>query len=334
MAARDKIAEFARTLEPRVRDAFLESISNLRTGANLQALVDAIERGDVQGAFDALRIEAAAYDPLDRVLIDVYRLGGAETAAQMPARLRIRFDGRDPQAEAWARNYSSDLVTAIAEDQREAVRTTIAGGIEAGQGGRRIAVDIVGRVNPLTGQREGGILGLTRQQAEYVVNYRAELQSSDPKRLRNALRRRRRDKHFDATVGRAIDGEPMDSATVSKLVDRYKVSLLKLRGGTIARTEALTAVYAARHETFRQAVAKGRLVEDQITRTWRSASDLRVRDTHTVLNGQKVRGLTQPFVSPSGALLLYPHDPSAPEKERVSCRCDVFYRIDFTRGVR
>lgn len=331
MAAREKIAEFAQRLEPEVRQAFLESVANLRQGADLRALVDAIERRDVQGAFDALRIEAAAYDPLDRVLVDVFRLGGTRSAALMPAQLLVRFDGRDPQAEAWARENAAGLIRDVVADQRDAVRVTIGAGIDAGLGGRRIALDIVGHINPATGRREGGIVGLTRVQAGYVADYRAELMAGDS----NALKRVRRDKRFDASVQRAIDGgKPLDAATVNKLVDRYRASLLKLRGDTIARTEALGAVFASRHETYRQAVASGKLLEDQITRTWRDTGDLRTRETHKAMNGQTVRGLTQKFVSPSGATLLHPHDPSAPAGERINCRCDVNYRIDFTRGVR
>ncbi len=53
---------------------------------------------------------------------------------------------------------------------------------------------------------------------------------------------------------------------------------------------------------------------------WVSMDDNRVRETHQVLDGQTVE-VDEPFVSPSGAQLMFPGDPAAPPDETINCRC-------------
>lgn len=56
------------------------------------------------------------------------------------------------------------------------------------------------------------------------------------------------------------------------------------------------------------------------TKTWISMRDGRVRDTHANMDGQ-TQPLGSPFVSPSGATLMFPCDPTAPIEETAGCRC-------------
>ena len=51
------------------------------------------------------------------------------------------------------------------------------------------------------------------------------------------------------------------------------------------------------------------------------------RDTHMEMHGQEVP-YDEPFQSPSGAMLMFPGDNSAPPEEVVNCQCfmEVFYR--------
>lgn len=57
-------------------------------------------------------------------------------------------------------------------------------------------------------------------------------------------------------------------------------------------------------------------------KTWHTQLDLRVRNTHRGMQGQKVL-IDEKFHSPSGATLMYPGDPTAPLSETASCRCVV-----------
>jgi len=94
----------------------------------------------------------------------------------------------------------------------------------------------------------------------------------------------------------------------------------------------LASLHAARQEAYLQAVEDGKVAEADIRRVWQSAGDSRVRHTHAILHG-KSAGLREPFRSASGAMLMFPGDPSAPPSETINCRCNLNYRIDFLRGL-
>lgn len=324
--------------EQSIAAAFRKAVSDLRDSADLQRLIVALEQGDITGAIEALHLDHRAYaDFLEEIRASYIAGGQGAVATMQPVRNRdgtaavIRFDGRNIRAETWLRDHSSQLVTRTVEDQREAVRNALTRSMERGANPRTAALDIVGRIDPITKTRQGGILGLTVQQEAAVNAARAELNSGDPALLRNYLTRARRDKRFDRSIQKAIDTEtPLPAATASKAVVQYKNRLLALRGETIGLTEGLTSLQAAKHEAYRQAAEQGGVSEAAIRRTWRDVGDLRVRHTHRLLDGETV-GLHEPFRSPSGALMMYPGDSSlgAPGSETIRCRCDVSYRIDF-----
>lgn len=319
-----------------IADAFMAAIADLATAADLQRLIAAVQAGNLDAAIAALNFEAAAYGPVLEAIRGGYVASGTLATGYFPARMVVRFDVRNPRAERWLQEESSQLVREIIEDQRVAVRQALAAGMERGENPRTTALSVVGRLDRATGKREGGILGLTSIQEQYARTARDELASGDPAQLRNYLTRARRDKRFDRTVKKAIEaGEPVPAETISRAIKQYRNRLLALRGEMIGRTESLTALRAAKHEAYLQAVDSGQIAEADVRRTWRDSSDLRVRHTHRVLDGDSV-GLRQPFVSPSGARMMFPGDRGlgAPGSETINCRCDVDYRIDFLANVR
>lgn len=325
-----------------IADAFLRAIDDLTSAAELRRLTAAIEAGQIEEALDALHIDPAAYNDMLDVIRRSYTEAGRIATDGLPRRLpdgtalTFRFDGRNPVAERWLSDHSSRLVTRIVADQGDAVRSALRAGMGAGENPRSTALRIVGRVNRATGRREGGLLGLSGPQEGYVRSARAELVSGDPTALRAYLGRARRDKRYDRTILRAInDGTPVPADTIRKATAGYSNRLLKLRGDTIGRTEALTSLNAAQYESARQAVEGGQVTASQVRRVWRSASDPRVRDTHRGLNAETV-GLNEAFVSPSGARLRHPGDTSlgAGPEEIINCRCIVETRIDFFANLR
>src|SRR6185369_9054534 len=91
---------------------------------------------------------------------------------------------------------------------------------------RTTALDLVGKIGA-TGNREGGVIGLTSSQEEWVRNYRAELLSDNPEA---ALERALRDKRFDrAIMNAANSGEPIPRDLVDKMVNSYKTRALRYR---------------------------------------------------------------------------------------------------------
>jgi hypothetical protein len=339
---RQVFADLMQRYGQEVAEAFFEAIDDLRSAVELQRVIAAIQKHDLEGALDALRLDPAAYNDMLDKIAEAHKAGGKAAVDTFPSRdadgavMIVRFDGRNLAAEAWLRMHSSDLVTRITEDQKTAVRASLSDSMRRGVNPRTAALDVVGRINRTTGKREGGILGLTSVQEGYVAAARAELTSADQKDLKNYLARSRRDKRFDRTVEKAIREETaIPAATATRAAIAYERRLLQLRGETIGRVEAMTALQKGKRQAYEQAIAAGKIRPENVRKTWRSAGDLRVRHTHDVLNGQVV-GFNDAFVSPSGARMLYPMDGSlgAGPGEIISCRCDCDYRIDFLANLR
>ncbi|WP_436357297.1 hypothetical protein [Brevundimonas sp. CEF1] len=307
--------------------AFREAVNNLRSGVEFQKLKLAIEQGNLQAAMDALHIDRAAFFPLEAKITEAFVAGGRGAVASMSAAVSIgfRFDPGNQRAASWIRQFSGNLITGLVDGERQQARDFLAAGMARGAHPRSVGLELVGRISRATGNREGGLIGLSAPQRAYVRAARIELGSADPKLLKHYLTRTRRDRRYDRTVLKAVrDGKAIDRDTASLMVTRYSARLVQLRGEVIARTEGLPAIRAAKHEAYQQLVDDGRIAEADIERGWHTAGDRRVRDTHEAMSGQTVRGLSLPFQSPSGALLMFPGDSSlgAGAEEIVACRCD------------
>lgn len=338
--SRRQIIRKIESLEPDIQLAFLTSIAEIRGSVELAIIVGFLLRGDNEAAIDALNIDEPAFRDLDLAIAAAYIAGGRFGIEELPTirtvtggRAVFRFDVRNPRAEAWIARFSSGRVTEIAAGQRAMIRRVLNEGMLQGRNPRQTALDIVGRLNRRTGQREGGLLGLTDHQAGFVIRTRRELSSGEPDAMRNYLTRELRDQRFDPTVKAAIrTGKPVNQKQIDRIATAYSQRLLRFRGETIARTESLQAFNAGNDESVMQAIESGNLQADQVTGEWDSAGDGRVRDTHTAMNGQR-RAMGEPFVSPSGARMMHPGDTSlgASASEIVQCRCIKRHRVDFIR---
>lgn len=320
-------AELAAKFGPEVAAAFMEAVRDLTSGVEFQKLALAIERRDIEAAIEALHLDPAALLPLENKIYAAYEAGGQAAVKSMPtaASIGFRFDPGNQRAAEWIRRHAANLITGLVDAERRLAREFIAQGMEEGRGPRSVALDLVGRISRVTGNREGGLIGLSGQQRGFVEGAKAELASTDPAMLRRYLTRGRRDRRYDAAVRKAIrEGKAIPAETRRMMATRYAARLSQLRGEVIARTEALPAIRAAKREAWQQLVDSGRVGAGSIVRGWHAIGDARTRDTHAGMNGQQVRGLDAPFRSPSGALMMYPGDSSlgAPAAELIACRCD------------
>lgn len=339
---RDNRRNFLNLLDktwPGLSKEFVKAMQQVRDRSAFAALEDAIRRGDVQAAFDALRMDRAALFKLDEAIEAAFRSGGdyqmdaiVTASARLPQTSRVvaSFGGRNERAERIALELGSRLITEVVDDTRDLVAQVVRGGLEAGRNPRAVALDIVGRMEG--GTRKGGLVGLHSGQAQYVQNMRGELAS--PERMANYFTRTRRDRRFDATVRKAIaDGRPLAQADIDKIAGRYSDRLLQTRGENIARTEALKALNAGRDEGLQQLIDRGDITSDQVMQRWDDTGDGRTRDSHRAADGQTVpRG--QPFIV-GGYEMMYPGDTSrgAPASETINCRCYFSPRIDFFKGL-
>lgn len=324
---------------PQIRDAFRAAIADITDRAILSAVVDAIKRGDVDGAFRALGFNDAAMRPLTAIIERAFETGGVTVASSFPnslyaagvGRIVFRFDVRNSRAEGWLREHSSSLVTRISEETRVNVRNVLTEGMRDGRNPRSVALDIVGRVDKTVGRRVGGIVGLTEQMERYVSGMRRDLQQLDER----YFTRERRDKRLDSIVRRAMrDGKSLDDETITRIVGKYSDRLLALRGENIGRTEALTSLNRSAHEAYKQAIDAGTVRASQVTKVWDAAMDRRTRHSHKMLDVETAKepiGIDEPFKTERGALLMHPGDRSlgAPGSEIINCRCRVRYDADF-----
>lgn len=334
----DPLDDLTAKWEPTLRKAFLDAINELTDRVNVNVVGQLLERGDIQGAIRAVGLDPLDFRGLDAAILQAFADGGSQFAQQIPATrspegsiIQFRFDARNPSAEDWARNHSSQLITQIIADQRVSVQNYIAGGLEAGRNPRSTALELVGRRNRVTGQRQGGIVGLTSIQSQYVETARAELSSGNAALLKNYLTRNRRDKRFDRTVTKAIrDGQPIPLETVNRMTAQYSDRLLLLRGEVIARNETARTLGQSRTETYQQAINRNHIQQDTITRFWITAGDERVRHTHRLIPGMNKAGRRwdEPFATPTGLSMHAPHDTD------VMCRCHERIRINYFAGLK
>jgi hypothetical protein len=334
------IDDLLATFEPEVAKAFRDAIQGIRDAVILKVFVDRLEKQDINGAIAALQLDPEAFAALEQVIAQAYNAGGVAAVGELPSvrdpngnRVIWRFGVRNTEGERQLSQHSADLVVGITNDQKDGLRTVLSQGLAAGRNPTSTALDIVGRVNPVTKRREGGLLGLTGNQMDFVERARANLLSGDPAAMKQYLGLQTRDKRFDATVNAAIrDGKTLPQDTVTKIIGRLTDNNLKLRAEMLSRTETMTALGTARESAMRQQIAAGKVAAQDVTKRWRSAGDHRVRHTHRILNGQKV-GIDAVFVSPSGAHLRYPGDPNAPAAEIIGCRCWLDYKVDYFASV-
>ena len=344
MARRDalltQLEAIAAEFEPRLREAFMAAVESIRSEVILADMVERIAAGDLEGALRTVSLDPAAFQGFQEVIRQVYIAGGqaamdgiAATLRRSGARVSFRFNVRSPRAEAWLAEVSSQLVTAITQDQRAAIREALREGMEAGRNPYTVARSIVGTYNRQRRRREGGIIGITAVQRRYVSNTdpnyppgaRQQLLSGDPEMMKAYLTRERRDRTHDRTVARAIrEGRALTPSEVDKIVGRYADRLLGLRGDTIARTEMMGALSGASREGVEQVVDTGRVQRQFITKRWRTVRDARVRDSHRHLEGAVV-GLDERFSNG----LRHPHERGAPARETVACRCMVTHSVDY-----
>lgn len=322
---------------PQIRDAFRAAMEGVTSAAILNEMVRAIGLGDVEAAFRALGFSDAAMRPLTAMIEEAFETGGVMVGNTFPRRLRtpegsavFRFDVRNSRAEAWLRDHSASLVTRMQDEARGGIRNLLTEGMRDGRNPRNTALDIVGRINPRTGKREGGIIGLSAPQERWAARAREELGGNPPDA--NYFTRKRRDRRFDGIVQKAIDeGRPLTAEQVNQIAGRYKDRLLQLRGETIARTESIQSLNKAADEAIRQAVDMGAVRRSAARRVWDSAGDDgRTRKSHLAMEGQEV-GIDEPFRTPGGELLMFPGDTSlgASAEETVNCRCRPRWKIDW-----
>lgn len=240
----------------------------------------------------------------------------------------------DKLTDGWIRSKTVRLMEGLKRRWLGPVQTTIASGLENGKNPRAVGLQLAGRVDPETGLRSGGLIELDESEKATVRQFEKCILELDPAYFDFELR----DRRYDRSMRPAIrDRRPLADEKRSLLVNRFEAKLLKAKADLIAQTEMLMAMNRSEWLSTKAAMERNGKPEAAMARIWDSCGDDKVRLSHKALDGQRVVGFQQPFVSPlTGAKMMYPGDRAlgAPEDEVSGCRCRVRYDIDFTYGVR
>lgn len=165
------------------------------------------------------------------------------------------------------------------------------------------------------------VVGLSENDANALMAYRAKLLLGDKATLRSPLR----DKRFDRTVRAG----PVTEDKVEAVLAGYLRGRLAYARKTIARAEALRARWTGVQAMWDSQIEAGRIDPDRATKNWHHRHDNRVRDTHLSVPRIQPDGvpLDGEFVTSAGNRLRFPGDPQAPAEEVMGCRCFLSFRM-------
>lgn len=326
---RTQIDALLALFEGPMRKVFEQIINDARGRANISRMVLAMEAGNFDELLAASGVRESMWSSMSEQIRGAYAGGGKFTLNNdLPKKAMFDFDMNNPRAEAWLKKRSYQLIKGdLQPEQIGAIQTVLHNGMVKGANPRETALDIVGRVSPATGRRQGGVLGLTKYQATFVTNAADELDNLNS----NYLTRRLRDKRYDAAVKKAIaDGKPLPASLKQTIIGRYEDKLLKMRGDTIARTETLAAINASADEALNQVIEEGLAPPNAVKRIWRHGGySADQRPGHVDMGSMKQeRGPGEYFINPvTGVPLLRPGE--GPASEIINCRCYLEHKIDF-----
>lgn len=337
---RSEIERLAEKLEPQLAKAILDGLKAMGDAVNLDAVVDALQTGDVAKVMAALNIDAAStfVGLSPAIQSGVYAAGAATAATIRLTGTQFVFNQLNPRLITWLQTYNLGLIREITDKTKEAVRGVLIEGMNSGENPRAVARDIK------------GVVGLTDRQAKAVMNFRKELETFHERRtgggynlgakidrvngfqvlrpdedgspMDGITERRLRDFRFDGQLRAAMEsGKPLTEAQIDKMVEAYERKFLAYRARTIARTEALRTTNMGVQDAWRQAIEEQKVQEQQVRRQWIVARDERLCEVCSPIpsmNPKRGVKFGQPFATPKGPWTLPPIHPN--------CRCTVFVR--------
>lgn len=338
------IEALAAGLETDLSKAILAAFLKQQEVTNVDAIVAALEAGDINKVLELLDLgpAVAALEGMSGVLQGGVNAAGAAAAVSVGMQLRgvsFAFNTLNPRLITWLQLYNLRLIKQINDTTKEGIRSFLIQGMQAGKNPKAVASQVK------------GIIGLTEKQAKAVYNYRKELETfhlrskadawglgnkvdrvngtqvfqpgKDGKPLDGINVRRLRDFRYDGQLKRAVTtGKALSPAQVDKMVKAYERKYLAYRARTIARTEAIRATNKGVEDAWQQALDKGLVSEDLTRKKWIVARDERLCEVCGPIPSMNPKAgvkHSQSFATPDGPQMLPPVHPN--------CRCTVFYKV-------
>lgn len=301
--------------EQQILAAFRKGVRGVVDDAPFNRLRDAIRSGDYGSAVQELRIAPESFEDLRAALVETFAQSGVSQVTGMRFPQRVVWNGASPLAEEYAR-LARDHMGDLAASVREAVSWQIGDSIAFGRSANQTALDLVGRVGA-SGRREGGIVGLNQQRAQWVSGLRQKLLTGQPVDLTL----------LTAAERKLISKGDLSAAQIERIVQSYSNRQLLSRGKAIARTERGLAVNQGAYSAWVQAAERLGVPYSNIRKKWKhNGSHIHERLEHVWLGNQPAIPLPQSFVV-GGNNAQYPHDPNLPAGEVINCSCTVVYSI-------
>ncbi len=153
-------------LSEEVADHFTDAVKQLRKGVSIQTIIAAIGAEDWQAIDDVLGWERflTELNKAAGLIKAQFTLSGElESGKLRRLRVPVRFDITNPRASSYARARAAEMVVAIQESTREAIRKMVVRSLEQG-----ITVDGLAATIK-------DVIGLHPRWAQAVLNYRARL---------------------------------------------------------------------------------------------------------------------------------------------------------------
>lgn len=305
----ERLVRTAATWEPDLRRAFLSRIRWQKDHVDLPALLEALATHQYDTATALLLGSRPTWPELTTAVQGVL-FKAAHTVAAEAGIVATVLQAANPRALAVLAQQSADLVREVTASTRAGIRQYLLQQVAQGRNPRALIPQLVGYLDPTTGLRTGGIVGLTARQAQAVANYRSYLEANDATALRRALRDRRSDSAVQTAIATK---QPLAPAQIDRLVARYESRYLAFRAETIARTESLRALQLGQRLAWDEAIASGVWDPARLIKRWVTARDERVRPLHRQMD-QQVVPYMEDFVLPDQTTTWGP--PHA-----FNCRC-------------
>ncbi len=337
LSQREILENLALEWEPQVRLAWIGAINRIRSNVVLKRIVERLERGDVAGVVRDLGIEEGVFARFENALIQAYNSGGLATVDSMPSlrdpsgnRVHFSWGVRNLPAEQAMRDHAARLVTGVVTEARDGIAAVLTENLARGQSPYDAGRLIAGRVNRVTGRREGGLIGLSRPQMETAARIERAMREGDVAYMRDYLTFVNRDKRFDRMVMKAIrEGRALAPEEAERVTRLYANKALKYRADTISILETHSALARSKRDAFQQQIDDGKLDAQDVTKKWRRTVSREPRTEHLAMASQPAIPFSAKFVLPDGIQCDGPHDPSLPARHVVGCKCSVDYSIDF-----
>jgi hypothetical protein len=337
LSSRERLEQLASTWEPILRRAWDEALDRIRSNIVLKRIVERLERGDVAGAINELGIEDGAFAKFEQAIVQAYHAGGIDTVDTMPTlrdpsgnRIVFSWGVRNLPAEQAMRQHAASLVQGATSEMIEGMREVLTENLARGQNPYEAGRLIAGRVNRVTGTREGGLIGLSRPQMQTVARIERAMREGDTAYMREYLSLKLRDKRLDRSILKAInEGKGLSAADAERVARLYANRALKYRGDQIAIHETHMALARAKRDAYQQQIDAGKLEAQDMTKTWRRTVSREPRMDHLMMAGKTV-GFNEMFTLPDGIQCAGPHDPSLPVRHTAGCKCDLEITVDFT----